>query len=105
MSSHSDRRSSKGLCNWPILYSEIDKDVPDGEFVYIRPVLQGTDYENVDELSTELQFEAYCTLGARAVEEICEATERNVNFVQEFVQAARVHVVNPSRTALRPHSF
>jgi hypothetical protein len=89
-----------------ILYSEVDKNAPDGEFVYIKPVFYGDEPQDIynyamtnetfphqstgDQWFSESQFESYRALGSYMVSQICgKVKPEDVNTVAEFIQAAQ----------------
>lgn len=86
-----------------IFYSDVDGlDAPDGEFVYIKPVIYGDEPEDIYHYAvtnkafphestgrlSESQFESYRALGEYTVQQICERPE-DVNTVEEFIKAAQ----------------
>ena len=104
-----DKRDNPKYCaTGHIYYSDVDgKDVPPGEFVYIKPVFYDSnephDIKNYaltneafphestgDQWFSESQFESYRALGRYTVQQICEnTTPESVNTVAELIDAAQ----------------
>lgn len=104
------RDNPKYCATGHIYYSDVDgKDVPPGEFVYIKPVFYGDEPHDIynyamtneafphestgDQWFSESQFESYRALGSYAVSQICEKLEGvEVDTVKEFIEAAKKYV-------------
>ena len=93
-------QSEKNLVTGRILYSEIDRDAPDGQFIYLAPVVYRTEYESVDQLSSDLQFEIYRLLGLRMIDDIFQGREARVSSVAEFFEIVDFYL-NPGPPPVR----
>jgi len=96
-----------------ILYSEIDGNVEDGEFVYIKPVFYGNEPKDIynyatghdafpheptlsDQFFSESQLESYRGLGEHAVQEsLGKVDPKTVKSVAEFIAAATNYALDP----------
>ncbi|HET7434376.1 MAG TPA: patatin-like phospholipase family protein, partial [Thermoanaerobaculia bacterium] len=103
-----------------ILYSEVDKDATDGEFVYFKPVFYGDEPRDIynyastneefphqstlDQFFSESQLESYRGLGEYAVNQVCgikgtsaeqEAARQRINTIAEFIEEAQKYTAPP----------